>query len=1061
DGDGDGKPTLGEYHVVITTENADPSSLVDRAPVARLNAILAVSGRGVPLSDDAQARVSLNVAPSEVGGLGGLTIEDGKLLATTEGTRWQIATAALRVGAAALALTGHGDGPQADIDLNATLKGRLPGPRDRVPDLRGDGALAVHVAGTLPDAAVTVRGHVAELRVGAVRVGAAQLRAHVEKPLSAPAGQVDLRARALSLSAQAPRVDRLVLTASGDRSGLRVDAAVAGPRVHGGLRARGALTAGAADVRLEALSLDFATARYRQTLALEHPARLQFRAGDAVRWEGLALAGTGFRFTGHVATDGLYRLPPNRHEPLADVHLALRKASVNGLTPLDAELDGTLSRRRATARVHAAMPSAHAEVNIDADLPVVVPAHGSPRLAQRGDVRLAVRSNEVHLEAVPLFEKFMRQQGVSGGVATLNAAVTGDVAHPDAKVAFDLRDVMYRNIRGHGRDSTLKTVPGLGGSLTIETAPGAIHAGAVLRIHKAGVLIVDAKTPLDLRALRSGIDLRKAPVQATVTIPAFALASLSEFTDDVKGLSGQLSGQGTITGTLARPSGAADLRITDAKVDDLTFRQVVIHGDASDGHVDAQLTVEESAGGTLTGSASVERKQNDRVQASLQGRDLDLRFVRLFAPTVREVAGVAQLTASAAGTLQAPQVTAALSIEKGRLGLIGQPTFHDIRVAAGLKPGRGDLTRLEARSGAGWLSGSGWVSLDGLTPRRAVFKASAHRFLVAAAGSTGALIDGDLAVEAALQRDVVSGLVQVPRAQVWLPKGPSTGGSRNLQKIGPHDDVRFIDGAALAAEERQREAAAAAKPKAVNVTVRTGQIFVRGKDLDIELDSTLKVGTVASGPRAGQPTISGGIFVRHGRINIQGQRFDFDRGDISFDGSPDVNPRLDILLEHQYPDARVLVQLTGTPKKPHLRLTSDPPIYDQAQIVSLVLTGQPGGQPSNGKSFDPTAAVTTAVLSKLADKLAPEVGLDVLRVENVEQRNEEGAATGDANTRIEVGKYISDRIYLSYAHVFGATETANQNEAHVEYRLTRRWMLETIFGDAGVGGVDALWTLRY
>jgi translocation and assembly module TamB len=60
-----------------------------------------------------------------------------------------------------------------------------------------------------------------------------------------------------------------------------------------------------------------------------------------------------------------------------------------------------------------------------------------------------------------------------------------------------------------------------------------------------------------------------------------------------------------------------------------------------------------------------------------------------------------------------------------------------------------------------------------------------------------------------------------------------------------------------------------------------------------------------------------------------------------------------------------------------------------------------------------------------------------------------------------VGKYISDRVYLSYAHVFGANEFSNQNEAHVEYRLTRRWMVESIFGDAGVGGVDALWTYRY
>jgi len=66
-----------------------------------------------------------------------------------------------------------------------------------------------------------------------------------------------------------------------------------------------------------------------------------------------------------------------------------------------------------------------------------------------------------------------------------------------------------------------------------------------------------------------------------------------------------------------------------------------------------------------------------------------------------------------------------------------------------------------------------------------------------------------------------------------------------------------------------------------------------------------------------------------------------------------------------------------------------------------------------------------------------------------------------ADTRVEVGKYISDRVYLSYAHVFAAPDGANQNEAHVEYRLTRRWMVESVFGDAGVGGVDALWTYRY
>ncbi|MDB4980045.1 MAG: hypothetical protein JWM82_797, partial [Myxococcales bacterium] len=95
------------------------------------------------------------------------------------------------------------------------------------------------------------------------------------------------------------------------------------------------------------------------------------------------------------------------------------------------------------------------------------------------------------------------------------------------------------------------------------------------------------------------------------------------------------------------------------------------------------------------------------------------------------------------------------------------------------------------------------------------------------------------------------------------------------------------------------------------------------------------------------------------------------------------------------------------------------------------------------------------------DEIAPQLGLDVLRVESVKQVNDEGYATGDSDTRVEVGKYISDRVYLSYAHVFAAPQDANQNEAHVEYRLTRRWMLESVFGDAGMGGVDALWTYRF
>jgi len=296
-----------------------------------------------------------------------------------------------------------------------------------------------------------------------------------------------------------------------------------------------------------------------------------------------------------------------------------------------------------------------------------------------------------------------------------------------------------------------------------------------------------------------------------------------------------------------------------------------------------------------------------------------------------------------------------------------------------------------------------------------------------------------------------------------LPKTPSAGGGAKLQKVGQHGDVHFVDATAQAAAQRdlakKRQAAAAALRVAFQATA--SPVYVRGKDMDIELRSNVQIGTVPSGPHRGAVTLGGGIHIPRGRIDIQGQRFDFDHGDVTFDGSWDVNPALDIKLTRQFPDALVVIELRGTPRKPQLRLSSDPAVYDQAQIVSLILTGQPGGQPSNGKPFDPTAVVTTAVLSRLADQVAPELGLDVMRVEKQDVKNDEGQATGDTDTRVEVGKYITERIYLSYAHIFGAPETANQNEAHVEYRMTRRWMLETIFGDAGQGGLDALWTYRF
>jgi autotransporter translocation and assembly factor TamB len=1053
--DATGALALGDYALSLHGSGINPAPL-GVGPAGQLSIKASVAGQGVPLAPDSSVSATIDVPRSEIAGF---VITEAHAALAARGTRWTVARVAAKTPGVTLVGNGRGDGPRVDgADVRVTLEGPLPAAPTRV---RGAGRVAVHASGTWPSMAARIDGDIKALRVDDARVDALSIAGTLRGPPTAPRAHVRIAARSIAPSDAAPRVDRATLVLSDDGGALHVDADIVGPRVRGGMRAHGRATSDLVDVGLDAFSLDFATRQYRQIVTLQRPTRIRFEPGRLVRWDATAIHGQGFRFTGDALTDGTYRLAAAEHAPLATGHLTLHRASFDGLPSVDADASLELTRRRATLKLAARLPQTDARLDVDAAIPVVVPRRGSARLAKTGAVTLHLDARSLRIGELPIVEKALARQGVTGGVASLALEVTGDIEHPDAKGRFDLRDVTYRNLHGLGRDSTLKTVPGLGGSLMLDTAPGVTHVRGSVLIRNAGVLDIDARARIDLGRLLAGADPREAPLHASIDVPRFQLASLTDFVDEMKGLSGALTAHAEVDGTIGRPTGKADAQIANAKADAVTFKDVALHADADATRADATFTLSEAKGGVLTANAHLDRARGDRVTVSSAAHDLDLGFVRLLVPTLRETAGIAQLTARASGSVHAPEVNATLTIEKGRIGVIGQPTFHDIRVAATLAPGRADLTRLEMRSGDGTLSGTGWATLQGVSVKRAVFTAHAHHFLAAAAGATGARLDGDLAIEAALKRDVIDGRVEVPRADVWLPKTP-TGAGRALQKIGPHDDVRFVDETAVAAAQRKRDEAATRKPpRAVDIQLRTGSIYVRGKDLDLEVDSTLKAGRATTGPHTGQLTLAGGIRIRRGRINIQGQRFDFVRGDVTFDGGTDLNPELDIRLQRQYSDALVIVELGGTPKKPSLRLTSEPPIYDQAQVVSLILTGQPGGQPSNGKAFDPATAVATAVLSRLADELAPEVGLDVLRVENQKAVNGDGVATGDTGTRVEVGKYISDRVYLSYAHVFGASEYANENEAHVEYRITRRWILESVFGDAGVGGVDALWTFRY
>ena len=1100
-----GQQALGSYDLQLNGRGIDPSLLASESLVGQLGFDIHLQGQGPPLSPGSAVRLEVQLLPSTVAGV---AIESGRVTASARGDSWEVSPSVIDAPGVSIAWQGHGSGHRMVGDVEVDADGQSWRAHHRGFDGRGRGKIDLHVEGEWPGrVALRAHGGLRAVRAQSLRVGALKLDADVSAEQRAgeaepafdaraaiaisglavagtraasanvaiaahgtpdrPSGTARLIARHVQAGAGATPIDQLTLNAAEDRGAVRVTAAVSGPRAHGGLRAHGTLSARAADVSLDALSADLTTHDYRQKLDLEGPSRITYRAGDQVTVQHLAIKGVGARFTGQAVISGSYRLPPSRRDPLGRVEVQLASASVGGLTPIDLRMNGTLTRRRADVHLDAQMPRADAQLHLDADVPVVVSSGGTPRLSARGDVTAHLKSNQVRLQSLPAVERVLARAGITGGTASVDLTVTGDIDHPDATGAFDVRDVMYRNIAGLGRDSTLKTVPGLGGSIKIVTKPGDIRIDGQLLIRKVGVLSVSARTPVDLGRLIAGRDLPGLPdpcgrdhppllAQVTVGLHRRAQGHRRPARRERRNHRHRWTSVGA--GEHHR-GGRRGRRREVPPGPRLRARRRGPGAGAA--HAGAAL----GRAARWNRDAGAPARRSDRGQPHGAGCRRRLR-----APVPDQRARDRGQGAAVRDRDRLVAVSARFRLAVARER---PPRRHRTTYVPGHSRGGHARPRPRRPENAGApLRGWEYHGKGVGHPRRAERSVPALRGLHGARpqvpGGDGREIPGRASTatwppRAPFVATSCRGRSRSPTPTCGCRRDRRPGPAATCRRSGPHPDVHFVDQTALAAEQRDREKRrqAAASGFRLAVEASAKPVYIRGKDLDIEVRSDVKIGSVAGGAHAGAPTITGGLHIPRGRINIQGQRFDFDHGNVTFNGSYELDPQLDIKLTRQYPEAMVTIELRGTPKTPQLRMSSDPAVYDQAQIVSLILTGSPGGQPSSGKSFDPTAAVATAVLAKLADQVAPALGLDVMRVEGHDVKNDEGQATGETDTRVEVGKYITERIYLSYAHIFGAPDNANQNEAHVEYRMTRRFMMESIFGDAGQGGLDALWTYRF
>jgi translocation and assembly module TamB len=218
------------------------------------------------------------------------------------------------------------------------------------------------------------------------------------------------------------------------------------------------------------------------------------------------------------------------------------------------------------------------------------------------------------------------------------------------------------------------------------------------------------------------------------------------------------------------------------------------------------------------------------------------------------------------------------------------------------------------------------------------------------------------------------------------------------------------------------------------------EVRVNAFGLDADIGGELRIVQ-----RPGELTsATGELRIIEGTYSIYAQTLTIENGRVIFSGGPLRDPGLDIRAVRRPRDVLVGVTVRGTLRNPRVDLFSEPPM-EESQVLSYLVVGVPLDETSSSGRSNVAAAAAALASSRRGQRLAGELGIDQVTVEQ---------APGESGASLVLGRYLSPRLYVGYG--IGLIEQANS--VRVRYDLTQRWSVETRSG--ATSSADLLYSIE-
>ena len=532
--------------------------------------------------------------------------------------------------------------------------------------------------------------------------------------------------------------------------------------------------------------------------------------------------------------------------------------------------------------------------------------------------------------------------------------------------------------------------------------------------------------------------LGQGPLALDVTLAALPLQTFDRLAGG-QGLGGMIEGTAQVRGTTASPTVRFDLRGAN-----LTARAAA---EAGLSPVDLTASGDFARNVLTIASARAVNGQGLAVTASgrapLQGPGLDIRASgeapaslanAFLVDRAAQAAGDLRFDATVRGSLAQPAISGSATLANGSfIDPMSNLRLIDVGADVGFDGKVATLRRFSARSAqGGTISASGTVSLAAGNPADLSLELAGLRYTDGVFIST--TVDGRLRARGPLTAPggVISGRIDLGRTEISVAEGLGGNALEVLDMVRhrftPAGVQQTLDRARVGEPRARPEPAS---PLAVDIRIEApNQIFVRGRGLDVELGGGLTItGPVANVAPVGEFTL------RRGRLEILGQRLDFNSGTLQLTGN--LDPQINFVAETRTSDVTAIITVSGRVSSPEIRFSSIPAL-PQDEVLARVIFGRSVSQLSAFQVAQLAAAAAELAGGGggggLLDSLRGAIGFDDLDIITEE----------DGGTAVRAGRYIDDNIYLDVQ-----TDSHGDSRAQINLEVSESL---TLRGSVGTGG---------